>query len=235
MENKDITSNQTEATSVEPFVATEDAQQINAQSDVASVEEDDCDAAVRSVARQKGILSYIHDLVFGLAVVLLIFMLFLRMVIVSGPSMLPTLHDGDRLLLLSNILYANPKHGDIVVASKDSFKDGEPIIKRIIATEGQTVDIDFFEGVVYVDGEPLDEPYINTPTNLEEGMTFPLTVAKGCVFVMGDNRNDSLDSRSTKIGLVDKREILGRVLFLIVPGRDEFTQKRDFSRIGVLS
>jgi len=162
-------------------------------------------------------------------------MLFLRMVIVSGPSMLPTLQDGDRLILLNNIFYGKPKYGDIVVASKDSFKDGEPIIKRVIATEGQTVDIDFESGVVFVDGIALDEPYINTPTTLKEGTAFPLTVAEGCVFVMGDNRNDSLDSRSTEIGQIDCREILGRVLFLLIPGKDPFTGERDFGRIGALT
>lgn len=199
------------------------------------VEEDECEVVVRSVERQKGILSYLHDLVFGLSVVLLIFMLFLRMVIVSGPSMMPTLQDGDRLILLNNFLYANPKCGDIIVASKDSFKNGEPIIKRIIATEGQTVDIDFEAGIVYVDDSPLDEPYVNTPTNLKEGTIFPLTVEEGCVFVMGDNRNDSLDSRSTEIGQIDCREIMGKVLFLAIPGKDPVTQKPDFSRIGALS
>ena len=128
--------------------------------------------------------------------------------------------------------YANI--GDIIVASKDSFKDGEPIIKRVIATEGQTVDIDFTAGIVYVDGEALVEPYINTPTTLKEGNEFPLTVSEGCVFVMGDNRNDSWDSRSIQIGQIDCREILGRVLFLALPGKDPFTGKRDFSRIGAL-
>ena len=200
-----------------------------------SAEQNQCNELVRSVERQKGILSYLHDLVFGLAAVLLIFMLFLRVVIVSGPSMLPTLHDGDSLILLSNVFYKNPQYGDIIVASKDSFKNGEPIIKRVIATEGQTVDIDFDAGIVYVDDQPLDEPYLNTPTNLKEGTEFPLTVSEGCVFVMGDNRNDSLDSRSTEIGEIDCREILGRALFLALPGQDPYTHKRDFSRIGVLS
>jgi len=197
-------------------------------------EDIECVEIVRSVELQKGIISYLRDLVFGLTFVLLVFMLIFRVVVVSGPSMMETLHDGDSLILLSNMFYKNPKYGDVVVASKDSFKDGEPIIKRVIATEGQTVDIDFESGIVYVDGEPLDEPYTKTPTNYQEGMKFPLTVSKGCVFVMGDNRNDSLDSRSTQIGLIDKREILGRVLFLALPGREPFTQKRDFSRIGVL-
>lgn len=182
----------------------------------------------------KDILSYLHDLVFGLVGILLVFMFLFRMVVVSGPSMMQTLQDGDRLILLSNMFYTNPKYGDIVVASKDSFKDGEPIIKRVIATEGQKVDIDFQEGVVYVDDKPLDEPYTNTPTNLKEGTTFPLTVQKGCVFVLGDNRNDSLDSRSFEIGQIDKRELLGKAIFLAIPGVDKQTGKRDLNRIGVL-
>ena len=183
---------------------------------------------------QKNILSYLHDLVFGLVGILLVFMLLFRMVVVSGPSMMQTLQDGDRLILLSNVLYTNPKYGDIVVASKESFKDGEPIIKRVIATEGQEVDIDFDKGIVYVDGVALDEPYTNTPTNLVEGTRFPLVVEEGCVFVLGDNRNDSLDSRSHEIGQIDKRELLGKAIFLAFPGVDAQTQKRDMNRIGVL-
>ena len=190
----------------------------------------------KSVAKewQKNILSYLHDLVFGLVGILLVFMFLFRMVVVSGPSMMQTLQDGDRLILLSNTLYTNPKYGDIVVASKDSFKDGEPIIKRVIATEGQRVDIDFERGIVSVDGKPLDEPYTNTPTNLFEGTTFPLVVKKGHVFVLGDNRNDSLDSRSLDIGEIDKRELLGKAIFLAFPGMNPETEKRDYKRIGVL-
>ena len=161
-------------------------------------------------------------------------MFLFRMVVVSGPSMMQTLQDGDSLILLSNLLYTNPKYGDIVVASKDSFKNGEPIIKRVIATEGQTVDIDFVEGIVYVDGVALSEPYTNTPTNLFEGTVFPLTVKEGHVFVLGDNRNDSMDSRSTQIGQIDKRELLGKAIFLALPGKDAVTEKRDFQRIGAL-
>ena len=188
----------------------------------------------RTQAQQKNILSYLHDLVFGLVAVLLVFMLVFRMVIVSGPSMRMTLMNGDAIILLSSTFYHEPKYGDIIVASKDSFKEGEPIIKRVIAIEGQKVDIDFVEGIVYVDDQPLDEPYTNTPTNLPEGVTLPLIVEPGCIFVMGDNRNDSKDSRSPEIGLIDKREILGKALFLLLPGKDAATDKRDFSRIGVL-
>ena len=190
--------------------------------------------SVRARQQQRNVLSYLHDIVFGLAGVLLVVMLIFRMVVVSGPSMMQTLQNGDRLVILSNVFYNEPKYGDIIVASKDSFKNGEPIIKRVIATEGQQVDIDFEAGVVYVDGMALDEPYVNTPTNLYEGVVFPLTVEAGCVFVMGDNRNDSMDSRDPQIGLVDKREILGRAIFLVLPGADKFSGKRDFDRIGAL-
>ena len=182
-----------------------------------------------------GILTTLHDLVFVLAGMLLVLLLLFRVVIVSGPSMNSTLVDGDYILLLGNVLYTNPEQGDIIVASKDSFKDGEPIIKRIIATEGQKVDIDFVAGIVYVDGVALDEPYTLTPTNLQEGMSFPLTVEEGCVFVMGDNRNMSKDSRNPEIGMVDCREILGKAIILIFPGSSGGQIKPQLDRIGVLS
>ena len=183
---------------------------------------------------QNSLLLYLHDLVTLLAGILLVLLLLFRIVIVSGPSMNDTLLDGDYLLLLSNNLYPNPKHGDIIVASKDDFKDGEPIIKRVIATEGQTVDIDFAAGIVYVDGIALQEDYTLTPTNLAEGIAFPITVDEGCLFVMGDNRNESKDSRNPEIGLVDKREVLGKAIFLLIPGTDGGSVQSQYSRIGVI-
>ena len=180
-------------------------------------------------------LDYLRDLVSILSGILLVLLLLLRVVVVSGPSMKNTLIDGDYILLLSNVFYTEPTQGDIVVASKNSFKNGEPIIKRIIATEGQEVDIDFDAGMVYVDGVALDEPYTLTDTNLEEGVQFPLTVNDGCVFVMGDNRNESKDSRNPEIGQIDCREIVGKAVFLLFPGSNKNTVKRDFGRIGVLS
>lgn len=180
-------------------------------------------------------LSYLHDITFLIAGVLLVFSLLFRVVVVSGPSMDITLTDGDWLLILGNVLYQDPKCGDIIVASKDSYDDGTPIIKRVIAKEGQTVDIDFLEGIVYVDGVALTEPYTLTPTNLSEGMEFPLKVEKGCYFVMGDNRNISKDSRSTEIGLIDRREILGKAIFVFFPGNNGGEVERNFGRIGVLS
>ena len=181
------------------------------------------------------ILLWLHDLVFLLAGVLLVLLLLFRIVIVSGPSMNATLVDGDYLLLLSNIFYTDPQPGDIVVASKDNFKEGEPIVKRVIATEGQEVDIDFEAGIVYVDGVALDEPYTLTPTNRMEGVMFPLVVEEDHIFVMGDNRNISKDSRNPEIGLVDTREVLGKAVFLIFPGTDGGAMNPQYNRIGVLS
>jgi signal peptidase I len=146
--------------------------------------------------------------------------------------MYDTLVDGDRLILVSNVLYRNPKQGDVIVASKNSFRDGECIIKRVIATEGQAVDIDFQLGVVYVDGVALQEDYTHTMTNLDEGMQFPLIVPENCIFAMGDNRNASLDSRNPQIGFVDKREILGKAIFLMMPGTNGGTEEPQYDRIG---
>ena len=191
---------------------------------------------------QNAVILYFHDLAYLLVGILLVLLLVFRVVVVSGPSMNQTLVDGDYLLLLSNVFYGTPKQGDIIVASKGNFKNGEPIIKRVIATEGQWVDIDFNAGIVYVSDDPLqlrdhplDEPYTNTPTNLDERVQFPLQVEEGCLFVMGDNRNSSKDSRSPDIGLIDCREILGKAIFLAFPGNSAGSIVRDYKRIGVVS
>ncbi len=184
---------------------------------------------------QKTLFRDVKEFVYIIAIFMLVYVLMFRMVEVNGSSMFGTLVHGDRLLLVSGILYQEPQAGDIVVASKDSFRDGECIIKRIIATEGQTVDIDFKTGNVYVDGELLQESYISSPTLLAEGTKFPLTVEEGCVFVMGDNRMDSLDSRNPSVGQIDVREILGKAVFLVFPGSGEHGEvQQDFGRIGVV-
>lgn len=184
--------------------------------------------------KYRDILGYLHDIIYCLAAILVLVVLIFKIVVVSGTSMTNTLYNGDCMVLLSNLFSPNFEQGDIVVISKNSFKNGEPIIKRIIATEGQQVDIDFEKGVVYVDGIALDEPYTKTPTNLFEGVSFPLTVNEDCYFVMGDNRNGSKDSRSPEIGQIDQREVMGKVVFLTFPGPHPDTQKRDFHRIGVV-
>ena len=157
-----------------------------------------------------------------------------RLVLVYGPSMRETLQDQDCLVVLNPLLCGSFDAGDVVIIQRETFRDGEPIVKRIIATEGQTVDIDFDAGVVYVDGAALEEDYIRQPTYLEEGLEFPCTVPEGCVFVMGDNRNDSDDSRDPDLGPVDTREILGQAVFLLYPGMTAGTWERDLSRIGPL-
>lgn len=183
---------------------------------------------------KKSVVLYLHDLLYMLVAIMIMFLLVFRVIVVSGSSMYSTLIDGDYLLLVSNLFYQEPRRGDIIVAAKKSFDDGAPIIKRVIATEGETVDIDFDMGIVYVDGVALEEPYTYTPTNVDEGMRFPLTVEENCVFAMGDNRNRSKDSRNPEIGQIDKREILGKALYLFMPGTDEGHAGPDYDRIGAI-
>ena len=173
-------------------------------------------------------------LVCSVLAVVLLFTFVIRLIGVDGHSMVPTLQDGDRLLVLNAMLDNDYEYGDIVVLRKDTFLE-EPIVKRVIATEGQTVDIDFVSGAVYVDGELLEEDYINEPTYVEEGTEFPLTVPEGSIFVMGDNRNHSSDSRSSDLGTVDTRYVIGKAVFLLFPGADEATGQRDFGRIGPIA
>jgi len=153
-------------------------------------------------------------LVYSVVFVVVLFTFFVRIIGVDGTSMEPTLHDSDKIVV-TNILYT-PKQGDIVVLRKKSFVE-KPIVKRVIATEGQTVDIDFVTHKVWVDGELLEEPYIKAPTSREGDMTFPVTVPEGCIFVLGDNRNNSADSRLSRLGVVDNRYVLGRVIFRVYP------------------
>ena len=188
----------------------------------------------RKQAFRESILDYLHDLIYILTAVVLLCLLCFRIVVVNGSSMYDTLIDGDYLLLLNNTFYRNPQPGDIVVASKESFDDGKPIVKRVIATEGQIVDIDFEAGIVYVDGVALEEDYTYTKTTNEEGVSFPLQVEKGHVFLMGDNRERSRDSRYPDIGQVDKRELLGKAIFLFMPGTNQGNDAFDITRIGVL-
>ena len=184
----------------------------------------------------KAMSLYLHDIVYLLCAMMVVLLLIFRVVVVSGTSMNMTLLDGDYLLLLSNSFYQQPRQGDIIVVSKDSFDNGAAFVKRVIATEGQTVDIDFEKGIVYVDGVALEEDYINNLTTTPGGVNFPLVVESGCVFALGDNRGISKDSRYPDIGQIDSREILGRAIFLMLPGTNTITnpQPRDFTRIGVI-
>lgn len=177
---------------------------------------------------------WVQALVCSVLAVVVLFTFVIRLIGVDGHSMVPTLQDGDRLLVTTSLLSGEYRYSDIVIIQKGTFADGDPIVKRVIATEGQTVDIDFANGIVYVDGEALDEPYINEPTYTDEGTEFPLTVPEGSIFVMGDNRNRSDDSRNAELGTVDTRYVIGRAVFLLFPGADEATGKRNFGRIGLI-
>ncbi len=159
-------------------------------------------------------LDWLQCIVSALIAAILIFTFIARTITVVGTSMVPTLENGN-LLIVSRLFY-HPKRGDIVVLRKESFMS-DPIVKRVIATEGQTVDIDFAAGVVYVDGAALEEPYVNELTYEREDFAEPVTVPEGHIFVMGDNRNRSTDSRDARIGCVDTRELIGRAILRLAP------------------
>ena len=188
----------------------------------------------RKTVQGRDLYEWIQSLVGSVLVVVAIFTFGIRMLGVDGHSMLNTLQHGDRLMVVNPIFYHDYKYGDIVILRKTGVFDNEPIVKRVIATGGQTVDIDFGEGVVYMDGEALEEDYIREPTYTAEGTEFPLTVPEGSIFVMGDNRNGSSDSRDYRLGTVDTRYVIGKAAFLLFPGADYDTGKRDFGRIGVI-
>ena len=162
---------------------------------------------------------WLQMLTFVLVAVVLVFT-FLGMVIgVSGTSMYPSLHHQD-IMVIQRIGYT-PSQGDVVVLRKDSFLE-EAIVKRVIAVAGQEVEIDYGSNTVYVDGVALDEPYINQEDEdmmvERSGMVYrEFTVPDGCIFVMGDNRNGSTDSRYAELGMVDTGYVLGRALCVAFP------------------
>ena len=159
---------------------------------------------------------WLQALVMALVGLILVFTFVGRIIGVDGESMMPTLHNKD-MLLLQSIGY-EPNQGDVVVLSKNTFRDGAPIVKRIIAVGGQTVDIDYDTNTVYVDGVALDEPYILEPMReLPEEYAAHVEVPEGCVFVMGDNRNISDDSRDEALGAVEEGYVLGKVELVLFP------------------
>lgn len=164
---------------------------------------------------RREIYDWIHCLSIALIICVVIFAFFIRLIDVRGTSMNPTLNNGDKMLVSG--LFYSPKAGDVVVFKKDEYDPERALVKRVIATEGQVINIDFDNGIVYVDGEPLEEDYIMEPTTNKIDFIGPQTVPEGCVFVMGDNRNASTDSRKTEIGMVDSRLILGKAYFVVYP------------------
>ncbi|MBQ5398846.1 MAG: signal peptidase I [Ruminococcus sp.] len=156
---------------------------------------------------------WVHSLVFAVAIVVVILTFFLRLVDVSGTSMLQTLKSEDKVIV-TNFFYT-PNHGDIVVISHGA-EYSKPLIKRVIATEGDRLEIDFETETVKVNGEVLKESYIQGHTRDEQG-EIPAVIPEGKVFVMGDNRTVSLDSRSPEIGLIDEKDIIGKAQFVVFP------------------
>ena len=174
-------------------------------------------------------------LVTAVVSVVLLFTFGVRLISVNGPSMQDTLYTGDQLLVLT-AMFCDFKAGDVVVINDYNAEPqlNETLVKRIVAVGGQTVDVDFASGVVYVDGQPLDEPYTKEPTYTANGTPFPITLAEDEVFVMGDNRNHSSDSRDARLGPVKKGYLQGKALLLLTPGATPDTEKRDWGRIGPL-
>ena len=174
----------------------------------------------------KTLYEWLEEIVIALTLVILVFTFLFRVVTVTGESMLPNFVEGQKLIVTN--LGHSVEQGTVVVITNVL---NEPIIKRVIATEGQTVDIDYETGVVYVDGEAVDEMQFGLengittrPYSTLEAMVFPQTVPEGCVFVLGDNRSVSKDSRYTEVGMVDTRHILGEAVFTLYP----------FDRFGVI-
>ena len=178
--------------------------------------------------RRLEVLDWIQCLVSTLIVVVIVFIFVGRTIGVDGASMERTLKDSDQVIL-TDIFY-KPKYGDIVIIHVDAYNE-VPLVKRVIATAGQTVDIDAITHEVTVDGVVLDEPYIREPTARLEDFVGPVVVPAGCIFVMGDNRNASMDSRSSRVGFVDVRNVLGKVHVIAMPGKDAYGN-RDWGRIG---
>lgn len=174
----------------------------------------------------KTLYEWLEEIVIALTLVILVFTFLFRVVTVTGESMLPNFVESQKLIVTN--LGHSVEQGTVVVITNVL---NEPIIKRVIATEGQTVDIDYETGVVYVDGEAVDETQFGLengittrPYSTLEAMVFPQTVPEGCVFVLGDNRSVSKDSRYTEVGMVDTRHILGEAVFTLYP----------FDRFGVI-
>ena len=158
---------------------------------------------------------WIQCLLVALIICVLIFMFCVRVIDVIGASMNPTLYNGEKMLVSG--LFYKPKVGDVVVFKKDEYDPNKLLVKRVVAVEGQEINMDFENGIVYIDGVAIAEDYISEPTYNKLDFIGPKTVPEGCVFVMGDNRNASIDSRKSEIGMLDNRLILGKAYCVVYP------------------
>ena len=160
------------------------------------------------------ILEWLETLSFSMVVIVLLFTFVIRVVTVSGLSMEPTLNGNERVAVYS--LFYTPQRQDIIVI--DGYTQyGEPLVKRVIGVAGDKVNIDFENGIVFINDKPLSEPYVSDATYRQGDTVFPLVVPENCVFVLGDNRPRSMDGRDSQIGLIDTRDILGKAIFRIFP------------------
>ena len=166
-------------------------------------------------ASGKDMYDWVQCLIVALIICVVFFAFFVRIIDVVGTSMNPTLNNSDKMLVSG--LFYKPQVGDVVVFKKDEYNPNKALVKRVIAVEGQEINIDFDRGIVYIDGQPIQEDYIAELTKTKEDFIGPKTVPEGCVFVMGDNRNMSTDSRKNEIGMVDTRLILGKAYMVIYP------------------
>ena len=169
----------------------------------------------KPMKRARALFDFIEIVTFTILIILVLSSFLVRHTVVDGASMDKTLADGQHLII-SDFLYT-PKYGDIIVFQPLNADSTAPLIKRVIATAGQTVEIN--DGVVYINGVAIDEEYVYLDGAIDPRyLDYPETeIPEGYVFVLGDHRNNSKDSRYDEIGLVDVRSILGRVILRITP------------------
>lgn len=179
---------------------------------------------IKFKVNDKKVTDYMFDLtrtiIFVFVFMSVIFTFIMRDANVVGNSMLDTLHSDDKILM-TNFMY-KPKCGDIVAINAENQIE-KRIIKRVIATEGQTLVVDYSKNAVYVDGIQIDEPYVSSITREPSNpLQIPYVIPEGYIFVMGDNRIISLDSRDKSIGLVSVNDVIGKAQFIVYPF-DRFT------------
>ncbi|MEG0570850.1 MAG: signal peptidase I [Oscillospiraceae bacterium] len=173
----------------------------------------------RKAGIKREIFSWLEAMTLSIIVITILLGFVFRFSQVVGSSMVPTLHDEDRLII-SHLFYT-PKRGDVIVVARDN---DSPLVKRIIGVGGDEINIDFEKGELYVNNVLQKEDYVNTPTTTKQDVNFPVTVPQGHFFVMGDNRNRSKDSRDSSVGMVKEENIFGKVVFRVFP----------FNKIGVI-